>query len=455
LKNIPPPFQHQKETSLFIHRSDCTYVASDPGTGKTRAVLDAYASDTERKRMLVVCPKSIMLPAWVADCRKFTPDLSIEIAKAPNKTRRTAFEKGSDIVVVNHDAAKWLNANIDIIDGFNWLVIDEATAFKNPTSQRSRALMEVARYFTKRIAMSGTPTPNSVMELWSQMKILDEGSRLGRNYYQTRSRLQMPIQEGQFTRWEDREDAREKVFDAVSDVTIRHTLEEVLDMPEHINRNLEVDVSQKLFLLYTDLAEESRLLLETGTVDAVNKAVLQNKLLQLCSGAIYNSEGGYSLAHPERYELILDLVKERSTPSLVAYLWRHQVENLISLAEKQDIRYAALTDKDSLERRNQIVEQFQAGLYQVLFAHPASAGHGLTLTKGRTVIWASPTWNSEHYIQFNRRIYRAGQNFRTEVINIAAAGTVEPLVYDRLNGKIEKGTELLDLFNSISLARAA
>ncbi len=454
MNKIPPLFKHQVETSLFINRSNVTYVASDPGTGKTRSVLEAWDKDTVNVgRMLVVCPKSIMLPAWVADCKKFLPDVTVAVAKAPNSKRRAAFEEGTNIVIVNHDAAKWLNANVDLLADFTWLVIDEATAFKNPTSQRTRALTTVAKHFAKRIAMSGTPTPNSVMELWSQMKILDTGMRLGSNYYQTRSQLQVPTHEGQFVKWNDKADAKDKVFDAVADVTIRHKLEEVLDMPEHINRNLEVEISHKLFLLYEDLAEESRLLLSTGTVDAVNKAVLQNKLLQLCSGAVYNSEGGYSIAHPERYELILDLVQERSTPTLVAFLWRHQYEQLVELATKNNIRWAAITTKDSPEVRNRTVEEFQAGLYQVLFAHPASAGHGLTLTKARTVIWSSPTWSSEHYIQFNRRIYRAGQNFRTEVINIAANGTIEPYVYDRLNGKIEAGAGLLDLFNDISVAR--
>jgi len=452
---IPQPFEHQKETSLFIYRSDLTFIASDPGTGKTRSVLDAFANDPSRKgRMLVFCPKTIMICAWVADIRRFHPELTYSVAQAPNAKRRNAFEQDTDIVIINHDAAKYINANIDLIEGFTWLVIDESTAFKNPTSQRSRAMFAVSKYFDKRIALSGTPTPNNSMELWSQMRILDGGQRLGKNYYQTRAKLQNPISEGQFVKWVDKEEAQEMLFDAVSDVIIRHRLEEVLDMPEHINRTIPVDISTKLAVLYNDLATESRLLLEAGAITAVNKAVLQNKLLQLTSGAVYNEDGGYSLAHPERYELIMELVKERKQ-TLVAYLWKHQHEELTKLADKAGIRHVSITSEQSSDERNRVVEQFQAGLFQVLFAHPQSAGHGITLTKARTVIWASPTWSSEHYIQFNRRIYRAGQNGRTEVINIAANGTVEPMVYERLNGKISKGELLLNLFNEISEARAA
>jgi SNF2 family DNA or RNA helicase len=458
--DIPSAYKHQKETSQFISRAPCTFVASDPGTGKTRSVIDAFVSNpNDDKKMLVFCPKSIMLAAWGEDLKRFAPQLTFALAVAPTEKRLKAFASDADVVIINHDAAKWCNANVNsLIEWFDksdrWLVIDESTAFKSPTSQRTRAMMKLSQMFDKRIAMSGFPTPNNAMELWAQMKIVDDGQRMGSNYYQTRHHIQHPIQEGQFTRWVDKEDAQEQLFDATSDITVRHKLEDVLDMPEHINRTVQVDTTKRFNSLYNDLAQESRLQLKSGELNAVNAAVLQNKLLQLCSGAVYYQNQDYELIHPKRYELVMELVSQRKQ-SLVAYMWKHQLDYLLQLADTMNLRRACITSDMSAEQRNEVVQQFQAGLHQVLFAHPQSAGHGITLTKARTIIWSSPTWSSEQYVQFNRRIYRAGQKSRTEVINIAANGTIEGAVYDRLNGKIEKGEELLGLFEDLQEARAA
>lgn len=460
MTSIPPPYQHQKETSNFISRGDCTFVASDPGTGKTRSVIDAFVNNpNDNKKMIVFCPKSIMLAAWGEDLKRFAPNLTYALAIAPSAKRLAAFGRDTDIIIINHDAAKWCVAHVGYIinwfgDADRWLAIDESTAFKSATSQRTRAMIKLADLFDKRIAMSGFPTPNTAMEMWSQMRIIDGGQRMGSNYYKTRHNIQHPIQEGQFTRWVDKADAQDQLFNATEDVTVRHKLEDVLDMPEHINRTVNVDTSSRFNALYSDLAQESRLLLASGEINAVNAAVLQNKLLQLCSGAAYMEDGTYQLIHPQRYELVMDLVAERKQ-TLVAYMWKHQHEHLTQLADAMKIKHVSITSAMSAEQRNEVVQQFQAGLHQVLFAHPQSAGHGITLTKARTIIWSSPTWSSEQYVQFNRRIYRSGQNFRTEVINIAANGTIEGAVFDRLNGKIEKGEELLSLFEDLQGARAA
>ena len=456
--HIPPPYSHQHSTSQFISRSPSTFIASDPGTGKTRSVIDAFKNEVASKKMLVFCPKSIMVASWAADLITFAPHIKFAIASAPAAKRLVAFNSNADVVIINHDATKWCNANIDVVNNWlsnaeqRWLVVDESTAFKTPSSARTKAMLKLLYLFNRRVAMSGFPTPNNVMEMWAQMRIIDDGQRMGKNYYQTRHQLQHPIQEGQFVRWVDKADAHEKMFEATSDVTVRYKLEDVLDMPEHINRTLPVDISTELYNMYQDLQQESYLQLSTGEVNAVNKAVLQNKLLQLCSGAVYNEEGGYSLVHPERYELIHELIAERQH-SLVAFLWKHQFDQLTALCTSQNTSYCAITSEMSAEERGETVAEFQSGKYQVLFAHPQSAGHGITLTKARSIIWASPTWSTEQYVQFNRRIYRAGQQNRTEVINVAANGTVESSVYDRLNGKIDASAGLLEMFEAMQNAR--
>ena len=427
-------YSHQAETVEFLSKTPRAFITSDPGTGKTFATTEAY-SRNKTGRMLVLCPKSIMQASWGADIKKFNSELTYSIYNIKNK--ELAFLTGSDIVIMNHDAVKWLVKNTHLLSKFDWLVIDEFTAFKHRTSQRSKAVAKLTTYFNRRVLLSGTPNTNSVTELWHPTLILDEGERLGKNFFAFRNSVCAARQVGpsaQMVKWEDKPGSIEAVGDILRDITIRHELEEVLDMPEHIVRTLEVELSPKHLKQYNTLKAESILELEQGDINAVNAAVRANKLMQMCSGAVYNEEGSYTPIHTERYELVMDLVMERQH-SVVIVNWRHQTEELINLATKAGIAYGRIDGSVSLENRTKHIEDYQAGKLKVMFLHPSSGAHGVTLTKGTTTIWASPTYNLEHFTQANHRIYRAGQTKRTETILIAAKDTLEPQVYKALNTK--------------------
>ena len=397
--------------------------------------------------MLVLCPKSIMLASWGVDIEKFT-NLSYALAIAPKQKRIQAFSSGADVVMLNHDGITWLAKNAKAVDlsNFKWVAVDEFTAFKNHTAARTKSLMLFRWLFDHKILMSGTPTPNTVMDMFAPALFLDDGVRLGTSYYRMRTQMQTPIPIPNIgvTKWVDRPDASALLAQQMFDINIRHKLEEVIDMPEHINRTLEVQLDARTLTQYNDFKEEAILELQEGAVTAVNKAVLAQKLLQLCAGTIYDADGKALSVHGERYDLVFELIQEREH-SLVAYNWQHQLTGLIERAEKLGIRWCAITRDMSVQKRGDVVELFQKGRYQVLFAHPRTAGHGLTLTKARTVIWSSPTWSSESYIQFNRRIYRAGQKSRTEVINIATNNTWETKAYASLATKVLNQESFLDL----------
>ena len=188
---------------------------------------------------------------------------------------------------------------------------------------------------------------------------------------------------------------------------------------------------------------DDRLLeLNRTTITAVNAATVAGKLLQIASGAVYNDNAGYSLIASQRYELILDLVKEREH-SIVFFNWAHQRDELVKEAEKRGISFAVYDGTTSDKDRTAIVEGYQKGEYRVLFAHPKSAGHGLTLTKGTACIWASPTYNLEHFLQGIKREYRIGQTQKTETIVIVAEGTIDEAVWQALQDKNMKLVELL------------
>jgi SNF2 family DNA or RNA helicase len=179
-----------------------------------------------------------------------------------------------------------------------------------------------------------------------------------------------------------------------------------------------------------------------GTITAVNASARVKKLLQLVTGAVYTAEGEYKFVHQERYDLVMDLIDVRKH-SLVAFNWKHERDHLIELAKSRGFEYEVIDGDVPAHKRKDIVHRYQAGQIKVLFAHPQSAGHGLTLTKATTCIWCSPTYNAEHFQQFNKRIHRAGQTKKTETILISARDTWEETVYKKLDSKLDRMENLL------------
>ncbi len=438
---IPPLFEHQKKTADFLSSVPRALCTSDPGTGKTRSVLEAIKY--REGRTLVFAPKSILQPSWGNDIEKFTPELTYVIATADN--RKQAFDSDAKVVITNIDAAVWVAAKINL-DEFDTLVIDESTAYKSPTSNRSKAMAKIATHFKYRIALTGTVNPNGIIDIWHQVKIIDDGERLGNSFWKFRSMTHNAVPRGQFTEWVEREGISQAVFGLIQDINIRFKLESVIDMPERLVTDIHFDLSPKHLALYRQMKSEMVLYLQSNTVTAVNKASLATKLMQMTSGAVYG-DNGYEEISSERYDLIIDLIKQRDQ-CVVAFNWGHQKDILTKMAKKMGITYAVIDGSVSSKDRTEAVNQFQAGLIKVIFAHPASASHGLTLTSGTTTIWASPTYNAEHYEQFNARIYRAGQTKRTETILISARNTIDNQVYEKLKTKQSRMTDLLELLES-------
>lgn len=448
--SIPELFSHQNETKQFGLVTPRVFDISDAGTGKTRAWLEVLRArfKIQGGKALVLAPKTILKTAWANDIRKFTPELTYSIAYAHN--RKKAFEADVDIYITNHDAVKGLLKNKkQWLEGrnFHTLVIDESTAFKHRTSQRSQALRKLVSLFTYRTALTGTPNPNGLTDLWHQVLLLDDGNHLGNSFWRFRGTVCAPRQIGpspQHLVWEDIDGAAEAVADLLSDITIRHVFEDCTDIPANHAYTVDFELSTKHRHAYDTLKEHAILLLKEGGVTAFNAGILATKLLQLASGAVYDENGVAQLFDTGRYELVLDLATQRDQ-CIVAYNWRHQRDELVKLAKAQDIRYGIIDGSVSASARNQVIEHFQAGLIRIIFAHPASAGHGLTLTRGRATIWASPVYNAEHFVQFNKRIYRIGQQHKTETILVIAENTLDVEVAAKLMGKIEKMDDLLEM----------
>jgi hypothetical protein len=348
-------------------------------------------------------------------------------------------------------------------------LVHNCTAYKHHTSQRSKAALKISKFFKYRSCMTGTPNSNTICDVWHQVMLLDGGKRLGSSFYGFRNSVCTPKQIGfnaNAVQWTDKDGAEEAVFGLLSDIVIRHKFEDCVDIPENHQYNVPYFLSPTHRKSYDEMQETALLQLygplekrvaarmrgkpptPIATVSAIHAGVMAQKLCQIASGAVYESPDKYHLIDPSRYEMILDLIEERKH-SLTFFLWKHQRDLLLSEADRRGITYALIDGSTKENERNDIVARYQRGAYQTIFAHPKSAAHGLTLTKGTATIWASPTYDLEIFKQGSKRQHRMGQTQKTETIIVTADDTIEQSVFDKMLVKDARMTNLLDLFSTL------
>lgn len=439
-------FKHQTESLKFMKNKERVFDASSPGTGKTYVEIMDFSS-RKKGKALIIAPKSLLHSAWETDFRKFAPHIKTSVARADN--REAAFKTKADVYITNTDAVRWLvKQKPAFFKEFDTLIVDESSAFKHHTSSRSKALAKLTKHFKWRRLMSGTPNSNGITDLWHQYLLLDDGQRLGKSFYAFRAATCIPEQVGpkaNMVQWVDKPGIENVVGALIKDITIRHKFEDCVDIPPNYTYARTTQLSRKHMSAYQEMEAFSiAQLKENKSVTAVNGAVLYGKLLQMASGAVYDDEGGYTLIDSERYELAIDLAEEVQQ-CVVFFLWQHQKDEIIKEAVRRGLSYCLIDGTVTRKgAREEAVEGFQKGFFRICFAHPKSAGHGLTLTKGTRTIWASPTHDLEWWKQGNQRIYRIGQKEKTETIVIVAEGTKDEHVWDRLiNHKDMKMSTLL------------
>lgn len=446
---IPKPWAHQAQTIKKFKSIPRRFDASDPGTGKTRGAIEVWGDHRNKGGgcALVLAPKSLLETAWVEDLGKFLPAAMFSVAYATN--REKAFKADADMYITNLDAVKWLaQQKPAFFKRFDTVIIDESTAFKHRTSQRSKACKHIIKNFNYRELLTGTPNSNSITDVWHQILLLDDGDRLGNNFFRFRDSVCTPKQVGpsvNHVKWVDKPGAEDAVAYLLKDITMRHDFEEVMDIPPNYTRNVPYQMSNKLRRVYNEMVDTAIAMLTSGkVVSAVNAAVLQNKLLQIASGAVYTSDDKYSVIDPGRYELITDLIEEHPH-SVTFFNWKHQKDLLVQHAEKRKLDYAIIDGTTPVAHRKRIVDAYQDGLFQTVYLHPQTGAHGLTLTRGTRTIFSSPIYQADFLKQARHRIWRGGQTKKTETLLIEAEQTVEQQVYERLNEKTVKMVNLLDI----------
>lgn len=433
-------WKHQAETDAKLEElNGIAYNASDPGTGKTIATLH-YAVERDY-RVIILAPKTLVEPAWANDLKKMYPDLDPAIAYASNRAK--AFGRRAPVTITNIEAVNWLveGQRLKLLDDYDLIVCDEATAFKNPSSQRSMNARQVFQRVPRRINMSGTPYNKTIADLWHQYFLLDKGARLGGSLSQFRFAFctpkSIPGAPAGAVKWVDKEGALEQVTELVADITIRYERSECMDIPPNHIHWIKYKVSRRVRNAYMQMLKSAEAQLADGTLlVGANAAVARNKCLQLLTGAAYYYEDGDAFDPPAqavidsyRADLVADLINGRPA-SVVFYIWKHQRDALLAACKKRKLDVAVIDGDVPQRERGRIVDDFQAGKYRAVLMHPATGAHGLTLTRAKTVIFTTPPADRpDWWTQGIARIVRGGQDAETETIIICSEDTFEERVY--------------------------
>ncbi len=386
--------------------------------------------------VLVVAPKRVAEDTWPSEIRKWDhlKGLTYSLVTGSEKERRAALARKAMIYIINRENVGWLVENTPW--RFDTLVLDELSSFKSAKAQRFKALKKVRPLCRRVIGLTGTPAPNTLIDLWPQMYLLDMGKRLGRFLTHYRERFFVPDKRSRemVYSYKPREGAERKIYDLIGDICISMKATDHLQMPELITNRVEVKLSMQERKLYDTLKREMLLQLKDGEIDAVNAAALSGKLLQMANGAVYDTQGRTVVIHDRKLDALEDLAEAANgKPVLVAYWFRHDLERI----QKR------FPDSRVIDTGSDIAD-WNAGRISMGLLHPASGGHGLNLQEGgSTIIWYGLTWSLELYRQLNARLWRQGQKSGTVVIHhIIAADTHDEDVIRALERK-DTGQEAL------------
>jgi len=417
------PHKYQQDIIDKIRSGD-TFVIAQMGGGKTAATLEALSKLKAGLQALIIAPLRVASHTWPDEINKWDNFKSMPYALAvgPLSKRTMAIDKKQMITIINRENIPWLVKH----HGKNWpydvVVIDESSSFKSASSQRFKALKKVRKYIKRVVLLTGTPAPNSLLELWSQVFLLDEGTRLGKSFHAFKQRYFESDYMGY--KWTPRAGAERRIYDAIRDLCV--VVESYDGLPDRLDLVENVKLSHRVQSEY-DLFEREQLMSLNGQdVSAVNAAVLSGKLAQFASGAVYDDDKNWHVIHNEKLDALESLLEQAEGENvLVAYNYRHEYERIkAKFPHAVDIKEPGAID------------QWNRGAIKLLLAHPASAGHGLNLwSGGHRIIWFSPTWSNELKLQFDARLYRQGQTNTVFIHTLAASGTLDYDIIDAVQNK--------------------
>ncbi|WP_238810207.1 DEAD/DEAH box helicase [Bacillus velezensis] len=428
------PHQYQEHAIKHIIDTHAAGLFLDMGMGKTvstlTAVSDLLYDYFDVSNVLVIAPLRVAEDTWSRESEKWDHTSYLKVSKVlgPESSRIMALDMKADIYVINRENVEWLVNFYGKKWPFDMVVIDELSSFKSSKAKRFRALKKVRPFIKRIVGLTGTPAPNSLIDLWPQMYLLDQGERLGKTVTSYREKYFQPDQRNRTViySWKLKEGAEEAIHEKVSDICISMQARDWLQLPERIDNIVKVRMADKVKAKYKQLEKDLLLPFLDGDVVADTAAVLSNKLLQLANGAVYDENGEIQKLHDEKLNALEDIVDAANgKPILVFYSYKHDLERI-----QQKFKKAKTLDS------SKEIADWNNGKIEMLLAHPASTGHGLNLQDGgHVIVWFGMTWSLELYQQANARLDRQGQKHSVIVNHLVTEGTVDEDVMRALEGK--------------------
>lgn len=441
------PHEYQQIAIDWLHDHPYCGLFLDMGLGKTiitlTFILDVLLEYFTPGKILVIAPLRVAEDTWSKEIDKWNHTRSIKVSKVLGDSNRRiqALNNKADIYIINRENVEWLVKYYQAKWPFSTVVVDELSSFKSSSSRRFKALKKVRPYFQRFIGLTGTPVPRNLMDLWSQLYLIDGGQRLGKLIGDYRRKYFKPGRHNGYIvfEWILLPGAEQEIYEKISDICMSLTAADWLRMPEKIEVIREVSLHDKVMFNYRMFEKQKMLDLENekDPLIASNAGTLMNKLTQYTNGAIYNEDHTWKEIHSAKLDMLEELIGEANGQSvLVFYNFQHDYERLMQRLKE----YGPRTIKSS-----QDITDWNDGKIQVLLAHPASMGHGLNLQLGGHItIWFGLTWDLEVYLQANARLYRQGQTQTVLIHHIVAKGTVDEDILARLAKKEMSQAELIE-----------
>lgn len=428
------PHEYQQYATDFIIKNPTAAVFLEMGLGKSvialTAILELCLERFEISRVLVIAPLRVARDTWSAEIQKWDhlKDLTYSVAVGTAQERRAALRQKTFVHIINRENVQWLIEDSGIPWQYDMVVIDELSSFKSHQSKRFKSLMKARPGVRRMVGLTGTPSSNGLMDLWSEFRVLDMGKRLGRFITHYREQFFEPDRRNgmQVFSYKPRAGAEREIYRRIGDITISMRSADYLKMPECVMNTVPVKLDSTEYEVYEEMESKMVTELDGVEIDAVNAAALTGKLCQLANGAIYTPDGNTVFFHERKLDALEDLIEgANGKPVLVAYWYKH---DLARIQERFKVREL---------KSSRDITDWNAGKIPVAVIHPASAGHGLNLQAGgSTLIWFGLTWSLELYQQTNARLWRQGQQAETVVIHhIITRGTVDEDVMQSLSEK--------------------
>ena len=418
------PYYYQEFACDFILQNENTGLFLDLGMGKTVVTLTAIEKLMfdyfEVGKVLIIAPLAVAQNVWGQELEKWDHlrGLRYSLCLGSEKERLAGLDADAEIYIINRENVPWLVNHYKKRWPFDGVVIDELSSFKSSKSQRFRALRRVRPMIKRVVGLTGTPSPNGLLDLWSQAFLIDQGKALGRTVTGYREKYFVPDKRNATTvfSWKLKPFAEDEIYEKLADCCISMKSAEHLSLPEQLFITHEVDLPAEVREKYRQLERDMLLPYADGDIDAATAGILVNKLLQLCGGSAYDENRNVKKFHELKLDKLEQLVEEANgNPVLVFYAYRHELENIKArFPEAVEVK-----EPDAVARWN-------AGEIPILLAHPASAGHGLNLQEGGHIaIWYNWTHNLEWYQQANKRLHRPGQKHVVLIHHIGVKGGLD------------------------------